>query len=406
MGKSVRWTLRLGWMLIVTMLVGEGLVQAKSPAIAEHPRPLTAPLAAPANLSVTLCAREGTLTLPDGLSVPIWGFAIPPAGRACQDPLVVAQIPGPLLEVTVGGMVEITLTNALSENVSLIFPGQDLQPDLTGVPPGESRVYRFRASNPGTYLYESGVNPQRQVAMGLYGPLVVRPSVPNQDSEDPATAFDAEAILVLSEIDPNLNANPNGFNLLQYSPKYWLINGRAYPQTAEISAPAGGRLLIRYLNAGFLNHTMLLLGAHQRVIARDAFFLPYPYEAVAETIPSGQTLDVLVSIPANASAGQRFPLYNRQLRLTNRNTFPGGMLTFIRVGIGGFTPTPVATATPTPTPLPTATPTATATRTPTPSPTPTMTPTATPTPTMTATPTPSPTPTRKPRPTRTPRPGR
>ena len=37
-------------------------------------------------------------------------------------------------------------------------------------------TYTFTASQPGTYLYESGTNPHKQVHMGLYGALVVRPT--------------------------------------------------------------------------------------------------------------------------------------------------------------------------------------------------------------------------------------
>ena len=41
--------------------------------------------------------------------------------------------------------------------------------------------------------------------MGLYGALVVRPATAGQAYDDAATAFDDEAVLVLSEIDPALN---------------------------------------------------------------------------------------------------------------------------------------------------------------------------------------------------------
>ncbi len=37
-------------------------------------------------------------------------------------------------------------------------------------------TYTFTAAEPGTYIYESGTDPAKQVQMGLYGALVVRPT--------------------------------------------------------------------------------------------------------------------------------------------------------------------------------------------------------------------------------------
>lgn len=282
--------------------------------------------------SVELCAKAGTKTMPDGSSVDIWGFVEKPALAVnCSDPLVgPPDLPGPMLEATVGDAVNVTLHNALGENVSIVFPGQDEPPDDAGVPPGGSKLYSFTADDPGTYLYESGTNTSRQVPMGLYGAFVVHPSTAGQAYGSASSAFDQEAVLVLSEVDPALHANPGTFDLLEYHPKFWLINGKGYPGTAAISAAAGNKLLIRYLNAGLHNHTMTLVGVHQKIIAKDAFLLNFPYEVVAETLPSGQTADMIVSIPAGAS-GASFPLYNRQLHVTNGADFPGGMMTFVTV---------------------------------------------------------------------------
>ncbi len=41
---------------------------------------------------------------------------------------------------------------------------------------GGTVTYSFVASEPGTYLYESGTNPEKQVRMGLFGALIVRPT--------------------------------------------------------------------------------------------------------------------------------------------------------------------------------------------------------------------------------------
>jgi FtsP/CotA-like multicopper oxidase with cupredoxin domain len=282
------------------------------------------------NGSIDLCAKTATITVA-GDSVPIWGYVVKPTGVTCAD-APAPTLPGPALAVNDDASVTITLYNALSEFTSLVFPGQTgIVPDTTGVAPGSSRTYTFTASEPGTYLYESGRSSARQVAMGLHGALVVRPSTAGQAYGGPATAYDSEALLVLSEIDPALNAAPTTFPMGSYKPRYWLINGKAFPQTDLISAHAGDRLLLRWLNAGNAHQTMTLLGAHQQVVAKDAAPERHPYDVVAETIAAGQTSDAIVRVPADAAAGTKLPLYNRDMRLTNGSAFPGGMLTYVRV---------------------------------------------------------------------------
>jgi FtsP/CotA-like multicopper oxidase with cupredoxin domain len=176
--------------------------------------------------------------------------------------------------------------------------------------------------------------------MGLAGALLVRSGTPNQAYGSAATGYDVEATMVLGAVDPAFNAAPDTFDLHGYRATYWLINGRSYPDTATVTAAAGQRLLLRYVNAGFDNTTMLLLGMHERVLARDARLLPSPYDAAAETVPAGGTRDAIATVPATAPPSPHgFPLYNRQLHLTNGNAptaaapnpayWPGGMLTFI-----------------------------------------------------------------------------
>jgi FtsP/CotA-like multicopper oxidase with cupredoxin domain len=176
------------------------------------------------------------------------------------------------------------------------------------------------------------MNSAVQVPMGLYGAFIVQSAT---------VTYDQEEVLVLSEIDPNLNANPGTFDMLDYSPTYWLINGKAYPDTAVINTAPGSDILLRYVNAGSIHHSMTMLGAHQEVVASDGYPLNYGYEVTSLTVPSGQTADTLLSIPASATDGQ-IPLYNRQLHLTNGTLGPnhyvpgGGMMTFINIVVPLF----------------------------------------------------------------------
>ena len=149
-----------------------------------------------------------------------------------------------------------------------------------------------------------------------------------------ALGFPAETggfCATLGEIDPALNssADPNGFDMLNYDPKYWLINGKSYPSTQPIFADPGDRLLLRYANAGLQNHTMQLIGYHQTLIAGDSYPLQHPYEVVAQTIASGQTFDVIGTLPTGTPPGTTYALYSAQEHITNSGLFPGGMLTFV-----------------------------------------------------------------------------
>jgi FtsP/CotA-like multicopper oxidase with cupredoxin domain len=186
-----------------------------------------------------LYAQTGTATLYDSISINIWGYS--------TDGLA-ATLPGPVLDVNQGDCVQVTLYNVdIPESTALLFQGQELIPDTTGVAAGGTAVYTFLASRPGTFLYEAGLlpNAQHQVAMGLYGALIVRPATAGQAYDDIATTFDKESVLVLSELDTALNtvlpavpnANPGAFDMRDYNPKYLLINGKAFQEQLLCGCP-------------------------------------------------------------------------------------------------------------------------------------------------------------------------
>lgn len=319
--------------LIVALLLLLGTVpgQALAAPVAAPLPPSTA--CTPPGTGLVVCelwATSGTITLPGGASLPIWGYSDSAAGAA--------QLPGPVLIAQEGDQVQVTLHNALSVVTALYFDGQALPPDRVGVSAGASGVYEFTAITPGVFLYEAAPLPgaHQQVAMGLFGALIVRPAgTPGQAYANPASAFDDEALLVLSEIDPALNNNPLAFDMRRYQPKYWLINGKAYPDTEPILTAAGNRLLLRYVNAGLQTHTMALLGGYQKFLALGGAELPFYRNLVSEELGPGQSADALVTIPASAPPGMRYPLYEASMLLHN-NGAPGfgGMITFLTIPAG------------------------------------------------------------------------
>lgn len=296
--------------------------------------------------SFDLYAVTGTTTLP-GLANPVtvWGY------NTSNTP--VTQPGGPVLIVNQGTSVSITLHNQLAETTALLFQGQNMIPDLTGANAGGTKTYTFTASKPGTFLYEAGLmtGTQHQVAMGLYGTLIVRPTgAATQAYASSATAFDKEQVLVLSELDTALNtsADPATFDMRTYSPRYYLINGKAYPNTDPISVDADDTVLLRYVNAGLQAHAMSTLGLSQTLVGQDGN-ATIPHLVVSETIAPGQTLDTLVTIPGSAASGAQYPLYDASLFLRNNTGTDtsvglGGMLTMLTVGTA--TPPPSDTTGP------------------------------------------------------------
>lgn len=326
-----------------------GAVLATLPSVMTPPAAAVAPPAAgivcttdpSLDPSFTLTTRDGYVQIPDGNTIYMWGYS----GGGGD-----FQLPGPTLCVDQDpdAWVTITLDNTLPEAVSIVLPGQ------TGVEASEdsgttwdiaapqfdgptltsltnvaeattgSVMYRFHPSEPGTYIYESGTDPGKQVQMGLYGALVIRPAGHADWAYDNAgTKFNTgtEFVMLLSEVDPDLHQaveRDRPYDVSAYHPRYWMINGRSFPDTIAAngapwlpSQPYGALVhiepydagtnpdpaLIRYLNVGQLNHPFHPHGNHGRIIARDGRLLSgsadedLSYEKFLVLVGAGQTWD-------------------------------------------------------------------------------------------------------------------
>jgi manganese oxidase len=248
-----------------------------------------------------LTAKTDYISTSDGNSLMMWGYA---NGTGTM------QYPGPTLIVEQGATVSITLTNALPVTVSMVFPGQSNVTAAGGTAgllareavPGTSVTYTFQATNAGTYLYHSGTNPGLQVEMGLFGALIVRPAAANQAYSHPATAFDREYLVLLSEIDKRVHeqiavmaatgqvneTTTRAIDLTNYHATLWFINGRNAPDSmfpdavnwlptqpygSMVRMHPGERVLIRAIGAGRDLHPFHTHGNHFRQIAQDGRLL-------------------------------------------------------------------------------------------------------------------------------------
>ncbi len=270
----------------------------------------------------TFTAKEGYIIVPDANSIYMWGYAL---GNNMM------QYPGPTLILNQGDTVTITLNNKLPVPVSIVFPGMSnvtASGGQMGLLTREAKpytgtvTYTFTAANPGTYLYYSGTNPELQIEMGLVGAIIVRPTgFPNRAYNHLDSQFDHEYLFLLTELDPRIHQKAamgkyDEIDNTDYWPVYWLINGRAAPDTmAEANVPwlptqpyncmpmahPHEKILLRIIGAGRDLHPFHTHGAHTKVIAIDGKLLEstpgsgadLAYHTFTNTSVPGGTLDAI-----------------------------------------------------------------------------------------------------------------
>lgn len=299
-----------------------------------------------AQTTYDLCASDGTVTI-GGAVIPIWGYADITGGGSCTTGL--ATLPGPELAAVDGSTLTINLSNALSVPVSIFIPGMaktaadalapERTTDLQGrerlvsldqtVGPSSSASFSWTATE-GTYLYHSGADIRTQVPMGLYGALVV------SGATYPTVA--QEEVLVFSEIDPALNANPGGFGgarVMSWDPQYFLINGTTYDvANPPIAINTSADVLLRFVNAGLETFVPTLGGGlFMDVIAEDGNLYPYPLTQYGIELTAGKTIDAVVNVGTDGT----YAIYDRSLHLTR-----GGLVATLQASAAAGAPTTVA----------------------------------------------------------------
>lgn len=291
-----------------------------------------------------LTARADYISTADGQALWMWGYA---NGSTMQ-------YPGPTLIVNQGDVVTINLTNSLtnaagtaltSTPVSIVFPGQTgVTTSCTAATPvgtagaltceaanGQTVSYSFTASQPGTFLYESGTRPDLQTEMGLVGTLIVRPTGYNVSTNKKAygsasSSYDNEYLFFLTETDlithnavEQGNLNPD---LTSRHAVLWYINGRngtdtllpdnypmlpTQPYGAIARINPGKRALARVVSAGAELHPFHTHGNNLITIARDGQLLESAAGASVGAAPGVPNLAVsdytLKAIPGETYDG-------------------------------------------------------------------------------------------------------
>ena len=215
-----------------------------------------------AQQQINLTAGAASAVLPNGASVPMWGYSCgsavsgstatcaalnPNAGTTNWSPVIITVPTGQDLTVNLTNKLPSPVPTSLvivgqlggglgktSERTTTPSPTHDSQgttwpiagSGATFTPPTQQdRVQSFATEvktgvttsltwtglNPGTYLIESGTHPSIQGPMGLYGMLVVTtaPAGTTAGTAYSGVNYAAEVPLLMSEIDPNQNAAVN-----------------------------------------------------------------------------------------------------------------------------------------------------------------------------------------------------
>ena len=278
---------------------------------------------------------------------------------------------------------------------------------------GASFTYYYLAPDAGTYFWHCHITPPEHLQMGMVGQLYVRPrqnrvpttttlyaALQNQQLDprtacnsadilcsnplpavvttatgggkyayndgDGSTGYDVEYPLQIHGFDPNfhfvgMTFNPEGFTDMK--DKYFLLNGRSYPDTvipgslqtestdasyhfsqplpSIINIPVGGRALLRisdldvseYQTLASLGIPMTVIGYNAKLLRDQAGNNMY-YNTNSITLAGGESLDVILdaSNMTNFPKGSVFYLYTPNLdHLSNDAENFGGLMTEVHI---------------------------------------------------------------------------
>jgi FtsP/CotA-like multicopper oxidase with cupredoxin domain len=172
-------------------------------------------------------SEDGMAEMPDGTTLPVWGFHITGEGPAAY--------PAPRLVVNEGDSVRVSVYNA--GNMAHTFHlhgfgsdtsnnGEALNPVL--VLPGNTGVFAFRATQTGDYFYHCGLQNPVHGQMGMAGILTVLAADGEKTAYTGGPAYFKDYHWLLGEFDKEWHQNPpQAGNLPPFEPDYFLVNGKS-----------------------------------------------------------------------------------------------------------------------------------------------------------------------------------
>jgi nitrite reductase (NO-forming) len=171
------------------------------------------------------------------------------------------KVPGPFVRVRVGDTVDVTFKNAATSRMihsvdlhAVTGPGGGAV--MTQTPPGETKAFRFKAVNPGLYVYHCATPMvANHISSGMYGLILVEPpgGLPK---------VDREFYVMQGELYTDRAFGQRGHDefsvekLLNERPEYLVFNGAVGALTAEYPMKAKvGETVRIYFGVGGPNVT-------------------------------------------------------------------------------------------------------------------------------------------------------
>ncbi|HLZ20845.1 MAG TPA: multicopper oxidase domain-containing protein [Ktedonobacterales bacterium] len=212
-------------------------------------------------------------------------------------------VPGPVIHVTAGDHIRITIINHLPEPTTIHWHGLEVPTDNDGVPPigmkpiqpGQSYTYDFTLNDQdaGTHWYHSHFDDLKQVGGGMYGAFLVdpRPGSPEYQPMQPMLSAQVDQLMLVGMLDG-----------------YYVINGKSFPDTQPIVVKHGQTVHIRMIGVDAqLIHPMHLHGHTFQIVAEDGHMLAAPISKDTVQLAPGETYDL--TFYAWATPGSIYPLH-------------------------------------------------------------------------------------------------
>lgn len=242
---------------------------------------------------IPLEAREVPAQLADGVGYEFWTFG--------------GTVPGPMLRIREGDLVELTLVNAPTSQHphsidlhAVTGPGGGAK--ATQTPPGESTSFRFRALNPGLYVYHCATpHIPSHVANGMYGLILVEPTqgLPPVDNE--FYVMQGEFYTEGKLGDKGMQAFSLA-NLLDEEPTYFAFNGRvgALTGAGALKTRVNDTVRIYFGVGGFVPSSFHVIGEIFNKVYPEGGFPPVQHVQTTLVPAGGATMvEFRVDVPGD-----------------------------------------------------------------------------------------------------------